>query len=181
MMTIYGPLPKFVYFMQREVESPKHIFLHCSFIDSIWNHFFSKMGRMWIWPNDLKDFVWQWCSSGQGVCVKVFWECLMHGVMWAIWRERNFRLFKDKSSSPKEVIDMIVKDVSGWVLMAKEFQRTSFSLLLYSWSSLSWTFPKVKKVFFPWVPPPPLPWVALSFTLMEFLKITPTCRFWVCD
>lgn len=54
----------------------------------------------------------------------------MHRILWGIWRETNLRLFEDKARSSREVIDSIVRDVDGLVLLEKEFQGTSLSLFL---------------------------------------------------
>lgn len=45
----------------------------------------------------------------------LFLDCLMHGVLWGVWKERNRRLFKEKFSSYGEVIDSIVREVGSWL------------------------------------------------------------------
>lgn len=89
------------------------------------------MGRTRIWPNGLKALVWQWDGRDQGARVKFFWDYLMHGVLWGIWRERNLRVFEDKFRSSSEVIDSIVREVGDWVLVLDMFQGNPLSLLLF--------------------------------------------------
>lgn len=67
---------------------------------------------------------------GQRNRMKVFWECLLHGVIWGIRKERNLRLFVDHSKPNSEVIDLILREVGGWLSMHKDF--IGFSQLLFS-------------------------------------------------
>lgn len=58
----------------------------------------------------------------------------MHVIMWGIWKERNLRLLESKSHSYSEMIDSIVREVGGWVLLAKEFHGTPLSMVLCDWA-----------------------------------------------
>lgn len=59
----------------------------------------------------------------------------MHGIMWGIWKEQNLRLFEGKSHLCGEVINSIVREVGGWVMLAKEFHGTPLSMFLCDWAS----------------------------------------------
>lgn len=65
------------------------------------------------------------------------------------------------------MIDSIVREVGGWVLLSKEFQVTPLSLLLCNWfSSLSWSIRKARKVSMR-----TLLKVVLSLILMVLLRV----------
>lgn len=49
--------PQWCILCKNAIESSSHIFIHCKFTSTIWNYFFSKMGKMHVWPNDTRDFV----------------------------------------------------------------------------------------------------------------------------
>lgn len=69
----------------------------------------------------------------------------MHGVIWGIWKERNLRLFESKAKSSNKVIDSIVREVGGWVLMTKEFHGTPLFMFLCDWlSTISWSSSKAR-------------------------------------
>lgn len=79
----------------------------------------------------------------------------MHRVMWRIWKEMNLRLFEGKARSYGEVIDCIVREVGGWVLMVKENHGIPISMFLCDWASaISWSSPKARLVVLDWILPP---------------------------
>lgn len=113
--------PNWCILCKKASESSKHIFIHCGFTESIWNYFFSTMKRSHVWPEEAKDFLCQWYGGGQGKWTKIYWECLLHGVLWGIWKERNRWIFEGKTNNNNEVIDFIVREVGNWTSVLKEF------------------------------------------------------------
>lgn len=64
------------------------------------------MGRTHVWPEDVKAFVSQWYRGGQESRACLFWDYLMHGIMWGVWKEGNKRLFEEVFKSKEEVIGL---------------------------------------------------------------------------
>lgn len=46
---------------------------------------FSKWTVIGLWPEDLKDFIFQWFSEGRDSTGKAFWDCLLHANFFGIW------------------------------------------------------------------------------------------------
>lgn len=79
------------------------------------------MEKTHVWLNDIKDFVSQWHGGGKGNWVRVFWDSLMHAVVWGVWKERNRQLFEEKCIPKEEVIDSIMREMGNWLFVVKEY------------------------------------------------------------
>lgn len=76
-------------------ESRNHLFLHCSYARRIWTHFFEGMNLNWVMPENIKGFLSSWGRVGgaRGKKGKLFKDAVVQGIMWGIWKERNWRIF----------------------------------------------------------------------------------------
>ena len=66
-------------------------------------------------------------------CQNTFWGCLIHVICWAIWKERNKRIFEGASRSHLEVREMIVREVGSWLFVLEEFKGMSLSKFTRDW------------------------------------------------
>lgn len=118
-----------------EGECLNHLYLHCSFSRAIWTHFLAKLDCTWVMPNNLVELFDIWGIGGmreKGMC---FWGCLPQAVIWNIWKERNLIIFEDKCKPMREVIDVIVRDVSNWLVDTKDFNDISMIDLVRNWKT----------------------------------------------
>lgn len=72
-------------------------------------------------PDNMMELFVFWTSFGLGERPKTFWGCLIHAIIWGIWKERNRRIFDGKINSWNEVIDGIIQEVGGWLFVDEAF------------------------------------------------------------
>lgn len=76
-------------------------------------------------------------------------------MIWNIWKERNPRIFEDKCKPIREVIDVIVRDVSNWLVDTKEFNNISMTDLICDWKTcIMLNVPTKEALNGRWQPPP---------------------------
>lgn len=100
--------PNWCVLCKKNGELVSHLFIHCIFARDIWAYFLGWVNWVWVMPKDVKDLFHQWNGPGFGASGKMFWSCLIHAVLWNIWKERNMRIFEGKLKSKSEVMDMII-------------------------------------------------------------------------
>ncbi|CAL1406321.1 unnamed protein product [Linum trigynum] len=110
-------------------ESIDHLFISCPFSREVW--FMMKAfvsiniptqdisSVIKLWPRDLSQSASSWCS-------RVF----LHAFCWHIWLERNRRIFKDLSASPRMVSFLIARCVSDWLCAGNKADRSATDLWL---------------------------------------------------
>lgn len=99
------------------------------------------------------DMINQWNAWGMGPRRKLFWSCLVHGILWSIWKERNLRIFEGQSKVSCEVADSY-KRSGSWVSTSKEFRDISISALMRDWITLiSINRPSPISILLLWIPP----------------------------
>lgn len=110
-------------------ERASHLLIHCSFSSGVWAYFLSRLNISWVMqmPNDILELFFLWNAYGFGERAKIFCGCLIHAIIWGIWKKRNRRIFEGKSKSRTEVIDYIIREVGGWIFVDKAFQGISLS------------------------------------------------------
>jgi len=81
-------------------ESVNHLFIHSTWASYYWHFFMSRFGVSWASPNSFRCFLG--CRPGQDLGVRSqlwrkMWVMLSAAVCWAIWEERNSRIFEGKA------------------------------------------------------------------------------------
>lgn len=140
-------------FCRRDGESARHLFLHCNFSREIWDHLFSNLNRYWVMPRKMIGLFAQWNLWGLGDRGWCFWACLIHAVLWGIWKEKNLRIFEGRSKSSNGVIDSIIREVGSWIFVSKEFQGLSLFSFVRDWvTCISLNSPVVRRTIVDWHP-----------------------------
>lgn len=133
-----------------------HLFIHCPYARAIWDYFLSKLNFSWVMPKDMKELFAQCNVWGLDPCGRSFWACLIHAMIWNIWRERNSRIFKGKRKICNEVIESIIKELGSWLFVTKEFEGISLSAFMNVWvTSISSYALALASFSLDWQPPPP--------------------------
>jgi hypothetical protein len=81
-------------------ESVDHLPLHCDAY-AIWIAFFNRFGLSWVMHTHTVDQYACWWTTGStrsGVVWKMMYTCLL----WCLWREMNYRSFKDRERTLEE-------------------------------------------------------------------------------
>ena len=131
----YSLSPGWCVLCKKDNESIDHLFLHCDFSLRLWYIILKEFGRIWVIPRSSKDLL----CFGQGLFLnnkgKVLWKVVSVATFWAIWLERNNRIFEEGEESVEFLWDRIRLWVGIWLQNCKDFKRIPFSLLVRDWNT----------------------------------------------
>ncbi|WMV49660.1 hypothetical protein MTR67_043045 [Solanum verrucosum] len=85
------------FFCEREIETTKHLFIHCRVTEKLWQVFFNLRGINWSMPRHTSEALTCWNREGNMSGHKERWKIVPVCIWWTIWRERNQRCFENKS------------------------------------------------------------------------------------
>ena len=68
-------------------------------VSSLWDLSLSLMGISWVQPSKVRDVVVAWRRRMKTSWVLGVWNMIPLAIWWATWKERNRRIFEDKSLS----------------------------------------------------------------------------------
>ena len=150
------------------LESVDHLFVQCKVAQECWSFVLQKLNVMFPLPNTLWDLFNGWPSSNNHSFYACLWKCIPASVIWALWWERNKRIFrqlqsdlgsllKGLESSIVEVVMAYVKKtnehliVTGWdILMSNRW----FNLISPSYNFIiSGPSVKTNRLKVHWIPP----------------------------
>ncbi|XP_016194856.1 uncharacterized protein LOC107635806 [Arachis ipaensis] len=75
----------------------------------VWCAWLFVLGRVWTVPGSLKQHFESWTNASGRKMDRKRWFIGFFAVIWAIWQERNARIFKDQAS---DVVDIISRSFS---------------------------------------------------------------------
>jgi hypothetical protein len=119
-------------------ESVDHLFLHCPFSIQLWWRLFKEFGGSWVTPKSCYALLsTNFCWGGRNKKVKVLWSCRVVAVFWAIWMERNRRIFDDFNGLCVEALwDRVCFWSALWASVTPLFRNYSISALLFDWKAV---------------------------------------------
>jgi len=98
------------------VESSAHLFLHCNVSGSVWHLIYGWLGISAAAPQFLPDhFIHFSFLGGSGKVCQSILQVIWFATIWKIWKERNNRLFTDKTCSIPQVVDKIKSLTFMWL------------------------------------------------------------------
>ncbi|CAJ2658061.1 unnamed protein product [Trifolium pratense] len=115
-----------------EVESAQHLFLSCSTFGALWSLVSSWIGSSSVIAQTPSDHFVQFTdSAGASRARRSFMQLIWLAVVWVVWTERNYRLFRGSSNSVYHMLDKIKTFSYRWL------KATSSTLALncHSWWS----------------------------------------------
>ena len=119
---------------KKENKSIDHLFLHCQFSFRLWCKIVKEFNREWVTPRSCIDLL----GLGNGFFLnkkgKAPWKVATIATLWAVWLERNNRVFEEKEEVLEYVWDRIKLWVEIWLHDYKDFKRIPFYLLLRDWN-----------------------------------------------
>lgn len=94
----YKALSPHVYILCfKDGESGDHLFLHCDVARFLWSSLFGVTGESWVCLRTVRDFLlMQAYGFGGQRDRRILWR---NGILWVIWSERNWRIFKEQRQS----------------------------------------------------------------------------------
>lgn len=105
--------PNWCVMCKKDEKKVNHLFIHCPFSSGIWHYFLSKSNVSWVMPKHIVNLFFLWNFSGLREKAKNFWDCIIHAIIWDIWKERYMRILEGKAISRNDVIDGIIREVGG--------------------------------------------------------------------
>ncbi|GJU15267.1 hypothetical protein Tco_1143233 [Tanacetum coccineum] len=120
-------------------DSHDHLFFECAFSSQVWSkvHVLCCMDSIPPWLIDVTTFI-TFISKGK-MAVSILSRLVLAATSYYIWLERNERLFKKKTSSPDQIVDVIISMVR-LKLVTFKFKKmsTRSRLLLDQWKISSY-------------------------------------------
>ncbi|KAJ1702140.1 hypothetical protein LUZ63_001919 [Rhynchospora breviuscula] len=96
------------------VETATHLFIHCPFAQSFWDSIQIHFNlRIINFATNLVDF---WIHNRSIIGKQ--WDIIWAAVSWALWKERNARIFSDQTSNHFTLLREVVENIDSWTLNA---------------------------------------------------------------
>lgn len=95
-------------------ESNEHVFLGCGVIRCVWIILAKTLDISWWDPGTVLELLQGWGHLCPGKAHLKFWLLIPHAALWAIWGERNCRIFKESCHSMSVILKKIVQLVEDW-------------------------------------------------------------------
>lgn len=98
------------------LESAIHLFLQCPFAIEIWEGLCNYLGcHMPIGAQSVQDLWYDASIRYRGnVRAKKRWDVFFAAGCWAIWRQRNQKIFEQRGASADVVIQWIIREATLW-------------------------------------------------------------------
>ncbi|CAN0914878.1 hypothetical protein LINGRAHAP2_LOCUS28792 [Linum grandiflorum] len=93
------------YLCEKSEKSAFHLLVSCPLTYKVWYHFLFAARLNLAFPGDLRALICSWNVSHTDF--HRFLKYLPHAIFWAIWLERNERLFRDSASDFKKLVNKI--------------------------------------------------------------------------
>ncbi|CAN1748514.1 Putative ribonuclease H protein At1g65750, partial [Linum perenne] len=103
------------------LESVDHLFLSCAFTSEVWTLISSKLSIHGPLSSSVVDFIQSWKGLNCSTRFVLAKEVLLHAVFWFIWKERNDRIFHDRTSSVFPTLLKIWFSVGDWLIAHGRF------------------------------------------------------------
>ncbi|KAF5207646.1 hypothetical protein FRX31_002767 [Thalictrum thalictroides] len=120
-------------------ESMGHLFLHCCFVDSVWESVLSPLNGQR--PNlfnflTVESFLHAWPRVQGSVFVQKVWELVPYVVIWSVWCARNDVIFKGKRRNAEQVRRETMAYLWNWLAVDEERGDHHFSDLILGWEAM---------------------------------------------
>ncbi|XP_026410661.1 uncharacterized protein LOC113305884 [Papaver somniferum] len=94
---------------KKSAESNQHLFLHCDTTREIWFYFLSAYNLQWVFQGSVRNTLWEWRrKKGKNLSLKTkIWDMIPFAIWWAVWLERNSRVFNGRYNSTSNLKDGI--------------------------------------------------------------------------
>ncbi|WMV33012.1 hypothetical protein MTR67_026397 [Solanum verrucosum] len=127
--------PNRCYMCKKEVETPRHLLLHCEVASELWSMFFCLSGINWTTPLTVKDAYESWSLWKVDKAIKKIWIMIPACIFWCIWLERNKRCFDGESTALGILKTRCTENLFSWTNLypavnAEQLQDFTNSLAL---------------------------------------------------
>lgn len=123
-------------------EEVSHLFLQCPVATELWAWWWEIWNIKWVWPSSLNLAFEQWSFPTSSKFFKKIWTASFLVIVWSLWKERNARVFNQKSCSLMEICNLILVRICWWLKAWKDPFPYSVDEVIRNPSCLNWN-PKV--------------------------------------
>ncbi|GLJ29486.1 hypothetical protein SUGI_0581180 [Cryptomeria japonica] len=106
-------------------EDTNHLF-RCQFASQCWDWFLTSVGWQTVKQQYMFDFLSGWQSMGKYSLWGDIWIVGPSMIVWKIWKDRNFRVFRDKAHVVHCVIEDIKRSICEVVVARVRYKKVRF-------------------------------------------------------
>ncbi|KAJ3674406.1 hypothetical protein LUZ60_005022 [Juncus effusus] len=109
-------LPPTCVLCNANTEDRDHLFVNCSFTRATWRlaeHYSNAPAHLTL-AGSLPQ-TWEKCRKLNRNGQKAVWQTLLAAITWSIWKERNARIFRNKSQPPLTVSRNAIEEAASWI------------------------------------------------------------------
>ncbi|MQM07528.1 hypothetical protein Taro_040364 [Colocasia esculenta] len=104
-------------------EDMDHIFLGCPFTRGMWERIGQQLHMNLPLSMNVQHLFTDWKRPWSTKEDRTFWWLILHGTLWAIWTERNNRLFRKEARTEERLFSFLIdKSFSGPSILVKRYK-----------------------------------------------------------
>jgi len=113
-----------------ESETAAHLFFECNTFSLLWSHVLQWLGLSAVLPGDSRHHLLQFTDmAGLPKVTYSFLKIIWFATVWAIWKERNRRVFQNVAGDSPSIVDIVKLNSFLWLKVS----QTSFSYSYHEW------------------------------------------------
>ncbi|XP_074266178.1 uncharacterized protein LOC141588644 [Silene latifolia] len=120
-------------FCCEDLETAKHLFLHCRYSWKLWTSICEAWDMAWICPGGIDDAFLIWCDSHFVGFEKRLWDVFFIAIVTIIWELRNEAIFENKTPNWPCIVDKLFLRVGLWCKSWKEGLPYTLEEWLNNW------------------------------------------------
>ncbi|XP_026383928.1 uncharacterized protein LOC113279448 [Papaver somniferum] len=120
---------------KKAAKTNHHVFLHCETTRELWCFFLSGYSLQWVFQESVRDTIWEWKrkKGSQGSLKQRIWDIIPFAFWWAVWLERNVRVFNGKYKTLEESKDVVKILIFNWCTGTNIFEGISLNTVINNW------------------------------------------------
>ncbi|KAJ8439478.1 hypothetical protein Cgig2_006995 [Carnegiea gigantea] len=115
-------LPDICPICNQNEETQEHLFFRCPYASNIWTSFCREWG-MALHFNDMEAFTSSLCRLGGSRKLRYIKLALISAAIYLIWQARNTKIFKNKETSPQDILQDIKRQITYRFLQLQKHTR----------------------------------------------------------
>lgn len=111
-------------------------FVVLAWVRCFWDHFISRFGVCWVQPDSLKNLLCWWPKQDLDPHKKggkKMWCLILAALCWAIWEERNRRIFEGVSKESRFVLDATLSRIYNWLYVTQNREGPPYRAWIFDW------------------------------------------------